>query len=182
MGLTGQSFTANLGTAVAPNEDVTLTGQAITSAQGTAIGFGGSVVFPSGFSITSAQGTAIAPNECTNIIWSRSFVKCWVFSWNGFFCCKSNRCFYDRFCRKYITCRYYGINRYIIYIFCRIIDPKDQVMGLTGVSASLSVGAVNVLLMQILTRVVTRRIVMFQRVRILLIRMLQLAQIQAITT
>ena len=59
MGLTGQEATFTLGTAVAPNEDVTLTGQAITSAQGTAIGFGGSLVAPTGFSITSAQGTAI---------------------------------------------------------------------------------------------------------------------------
>ena len=55
MGLTGQEATFTLGTAVAPNEDVTLTGQAITSAQGTAIGFGGSVVFPSALTITSEQ-------------------------------------------------------------------------------------------------------------------------------
>ena len=62
------------------------------------------------------------------------------------------------------------------------IDPTDQVMGLTGQSASFSVGAVNVIAYAILTRAQIRLIVMFQRVRILLIRMLQLAQIQAITT
>ena len=62
------------------------------------------------------------------------------------------------------------------------IDPKDQVMGLTGQSATVSVGAVNVIAYANIDTVQTRRIVIFQRVRILLIRMLQLAQIQAITT
>ena len=36
MGLTGQEVSVDQGTAVAPNEDVSVTGQAITSAQGTA--------------------------------------------------------------------------------------------------------------------------------------------------
>ena len=38
MGLTGQEVSVDQGTAVAPNEDVSVTGQAITSAQGTAQG------------------------------------------------------------------------------------------------------------------------------------------------
>ena len=48
MGLTGLSSTVAQGTAVAPNEDVSVTGQAITSSQGTAISFVGTAVFPSG--------------------------------------------------------------------------------------------------------------------------------------
>ena len=120
MGLTGVSFTANLGTAVAPNEDVTLTGQAITSTQGTAVGFGGSVVFPTGFSITSAQGTAIAPNNAQTLSGQEASLSVGTLVGLGSSVANLTGVSIDRFCGKYITCRYDGINRRIIYRFCRI--------------------------------------------------------------
>ena len=52
MGLTGQEFTAEQGTAVAPNQDVSPSGLQSTISQGTAIAFSGTLVQPSGFSMT----------------------------------------------------------------------------------------------------------------------------------
>ena len=72
IGLTGQEFTVEQGTAVAPNEDVSLSGVEFTSALGTPTVDVITVVEPTGLEITSEQGTAIAPNNAVTLQWSRN--------------------------------------------------------------------------------------------------------------
>ena len=62
------------------------------------------------------------------------------------------------------------------------ISVVDMQVGLTGQSASFVLELLIYLLMEMLTLVQIRLIVMFQQVRTTLIRMLQLDQIQVIVT
>ena len=62
------------------------------------------------------------------------------------------------------------------------IDPKDQVVGLTGLSITSTLGAPFIIHYQDVDTGIIRIIVMFQRAQILAIRVLQLDQIQVITT
>ena len=55
--LTGQSFSASLGTVTIPNDVVFLSGQQIESQQGSIIGLGGAVAQPTGQSSTASVGS-----------------------------------------------------------------------------------------------------------------------------
>ena len=55
VGLSGQSFTASQGTAIAPNDTVQPSGLSITSAQGTAIGSSNNQVDVTGFSMSASM-------------------------------------------------------------------------------------------------------------------------------
>ena len=124
MGLTGLEFNVEQGTAVAPNEDVSLTGVEFTSALGTPTIDVITVVEPTGLEITSEQGTAIAPNNAVTLQGQES---------------------------EFSLGQLVGLGSSVVNLEGQSvtstvgsIDPADQVMGLTGVSFSSSVGSISV--------------------------------------
>jgi hypothetical protein len=141
LGLTGLSATSTVGTPTAISDVVlTPTGQSATSTVGSVnIDFSINVAL-TGLSTTSSPG-ALAPADVMGLtgLGLTSAVGSIAILQTLLYIC--NRAFYDFFYRCFNTCRCYGINR-SFNNFCNGFFIVNQVMGLTGVSATASVGTI----------------------------------------
>jgi len=123
-GLPTFTVTSEQGTAVAPNEDVSVTGLSITSEQGTAVVDTTTIIEPTGFEITSNQGTVIVPNDAV------APTGLQIDSAIGFVVGAGS-----------VSAPITGIS--MSASIGTIVDVPDQIMGLTGVSFSAAIGSVD---------------------------------------
>jgi hypothetical protein len=118
------TVTSTQGTAVAPNEDVSITGQSITSTLGNPIAVNAVIITPAGFEVSSAQGSVVVPNDAVaptglSITSAIGFVE-------G---------------TGSVVVPTTGIS--MSSQQGTIVDVPDQIMGLTGVSFSAAIGSID---------------------------------------
>ena len=124
IGLSSFEITSTQGTAVAPNEDVSVTGQEITSTLGNPTTVNAVFIAPTGFEMSTAQGSVVVPNDAVaptglSITSAIGFVE--------------------------------GTGSVSVPVTGQsvtseqgnIVDVPDQIMRLTGLSFSAAIGSVN---------------------------------------
>ena len=150
---------------------------------GTPIAFVGTLVLPTGFQITSSQGTAVAPNEDVTLGGLEAEFGLGQIEGTGSVTVPLTGVSSTMTAGSIDPAdQVMGLSGVSFSASVGTIDPKDQVVGLTGLSITSTLGAPFIIHYQDVDTGIIRIIVMFQRAQILAIRVLQLDQIQVITT